>query len=301
MAILNLRHATTYRYNQAVAFGEHRMMFRPRDSHDLRLVDAKLIVSPPASVRWHHDLFGNSIAVAAFKDRSDVLSIVSEITVEHYVEVLPVFAIEPYAQRFPFSYASEDLPDLGRTRDRHYPDSGHLVDAWARKFTGAADGGGEIVTMDLLMRITQAICRELRYERRVAEGTQTPEQTLSLGSGSCRDYALLLMEAARTLGLAARFVSGYVYDPNLLGAETAAKPLAGTIVGTGETHAWAQVYLPGAGWVELDPTNGLIGGVNLIRVAVARDPAQAVPLSGTFQGGPGDFAGLDVSVQVTAQ
>ena len=176
------------------------------------------------------------------------------------------------------------MPDLGRTRDRHHPDSRHLVDAWARKFTGATDGGGEILTMDLLMRMTQAICRELRYERRVAEGTQTPEQTLSLGSGSCRDYALLLMEAARTLGLAARFVSGYVYDPNLLGTGTAAKPLAGTLVGTGETHAWAQVYLPGAGWVELDPTNGLIGGVNLIRVAVARDPAQAVPLSGDLSG-----------------
>ena len=163
MAPPNLRHATTYRYNQAIEFGEHRMIFRPRDSHDVRLIDAMLTISPPASVRWHHDLFGNSIAVATFADRSDVLSIISEIKVEHYVEELPEFVIEPYARRFPFSYTSEDLPDLGRTRDRHYPDSGQLVDSWARRFTNAADGGGEILTSDLLMSMTQTICRELRY------------------------------------------------------------------------------------------------------------------------------------------
>ena len=271
------------------------MMYRPRDSHDLRLIDAKLTISPPASVRWHHDLFGNSIAVATFKDRADTLSIVSDIKVEHYVEELPEFVIEPYAQRFPFSYASEDLPDLGRTRDRHYPDSGHLVDAWARNFA-RVPSGGEIQTMDLLMNMTQAICRELHYERRIAEGTQAPAETLSLGSGSCRDYALLLMEASRTLGMAARFVSGYVYDPRLIGTVAGTN----TIVGTGETRALAQVFVPGAGWIELDPTNGLVGGVNLIRVAVARDPTQAVPLSGTYQGGADDFVDLDVSVEVTA-
>ena len=295
MALLTLRHTTIYRYNQPVGFGEHRMMYRPRDSHDLRLIDAKLTISPPASVRWHHDLFGNSIAVATFKDRADTLSIVSDIKVEHYVEELPEFVIEPYAQRFPFSYASEDLPDLGRTRDRHYPDSGHLVDAWARNFA-RVPSGGEIQTMDLLMNMTQASCRELHYERRIAEGTQAPAETLSLGSGSCRDYALLLMEASRTLGMAARFVSGYVYDPRLIGTVAGTN----TIVGTGETHAWVQVYVPGAGWVELEPTNGLVGGVNLIRVAVARDPTQAVPLSGTYQGGADDFVDLDVSVEVTA-
>ena len=271
------------------------MMFRPRDSHDLRLLDTKLTISPPAKIRWHHDLFGNSIAVATFGRRADVLSVVSEITVEHFVEKLPAFAIEPYAQRFPFSYAADDLPDLGPTRDRHYPDPEHLIDAWARGVIVAATANGDIKTMDLLFKMTQTIQRELRYERRVAEGTQTPAETLSLGSGSCRDYALLLMEAARTLGLAARFVSGYVYDASLAGRQVNA------MVGAGDTHAWAQVFLPGAGWVELDPTNGLIGGVNLIRVAVARDPAQAVPLSGTFHGSPDDFIDLEVSVNVTAE
>ena len=295
MTVLNLRHATIYRYHRPVSFGEHRMMFRPRDSHDLRLIGTKLTISPPANVRWHHDLFGNSIAIAMFETRADVLSIVSEITVEHFVENMPEFVIEPYAQRFPFSYAADDLPDLGPTRDRHYADPNHLVDAWTRGVMDAVPRSGDIGTMDLLFKMTQSIQRELRYERRIAEGTQTPAETLSLGSGSCRDYALLLMEAARTLGLAARFVSGYVYDASLARARPSA------MVGTGETHAWVQVFLPGAGWVELDPTNGLVGGVNLIRVAVARDPAQAVPLSGTYHGSPEDFIDLEVSVDVTAE
>ena len=292
MALLKLRHATTYRYQRAVELGEHRMMFRPRDSHDLRLVDTNLIISPPARVQWHHDLFGNSIAVATFTNRANKLSIVSEITVEHYIEKLPEFVLEPYAQYFPFSYAAEDLPDLGITRDKHYSDPQHLLDAWVRKFI-TPDSNGEIQTMDLLFDMTRTIQRDFHYQRRDTEGTRTPAETLSLGSGSCRDYALLLMEAARTLGLAARFVSGYLYDAKLAGAPT------GAMTGVGETHAWAQVYLPGAGWVELDPTNGLVGGVNLIRVAVVRDPTQAIPLSGTYQGSPGDFIGLDVSVEVT--
>ncbi len=294
MALLELRHVTTYRYRRAVGFGEHRMMFRPRDSHDLRLIDARLTISPPPNIRWHHDLFGNSIAVATFADRADLLSIVSEIRVEHYVDDVPDFVVEPYARNYPFSYASEDLPDLGPTRDRHYPDPEHLIDAWVRRFTAPADSRSEIPTMDLLTDMTKTIQRELRYERRIDEGTRAPAETLALGSGSCRDYALLLMEAARVLGLAARFVSGYVYDAKLAGAEARA------MLGRGETHAWAQVYLPGAGWVELDPTNGLVGGVNLIRVAVARDPAQAVPLSGTYEGSAEDFVELEVTVEVTA-
>ena len=294
MALLELRHATTYRYRRAVGFGEHRMMLRPRDSHDLRLIDTRLTISPPAKIRWHHDVFGNSIAVATFADHADRLSITSEVRVEHYVEELPDFVVEPYARCFPFGYAAEDLPDLGRTRDRHYPDPEHLIDAWVRRFTGAGDGKSEILTMDLLSAMTRTIQSELRYERRIAEGTQTPAETLALGSGSCRDYALLLMEAARTLGLAARFVSGYVYDAKLTGVQ------APTMVGSGETHAWVQIYLPGAGWVEFDPTNGLVGGVNLIRVAVARDPAQAAPLSGTYMGSPEDFVDLEVSVEVEA-
>jgi transglutaminase-like putative cysteine protease len=126
------------------------------------------------------------------------------------------------------------------------------------------------------------------------DGVQTPAQTLTLGSGTCRDYALLMMETVRSLGVAARFVSGYLYDAALDGA-------APGMVGAGYTHAWVQVYLPGSGWVEFDPTNGLVGGPNLIRVAVARDPTQAIPVQGSYTGAAGDFLDMNVEVIVTSE
>jgi transglutaminase-like putative cysteine protease len=130
-------------------------------------------------------------------------------------------------------------------------------------------------------------------------GVQTPAETLALGRGTCRDLALLMMEACRSLGMAARFVSGYLYDPALdLGVESAGE--GAPVRGAGDTHAWVQIYLPGAGWVEFDPTNGLVGGANLIRVAVARDPAQAIPLQGSYYGPPEAFLDMVVDVKVSA-
>ena len=147
-------------------------------------------------------------------------------------------------------------------------------------------------TIELLTTLTREIKQRLRYVARANEGTQTPEETLAKGGGTCRDYALLMMEAVRSLGFAARFVSGYLYDPALDGGPSGTQ-------GAGATHAWVQVYLPGAGWAEFDPTNGIVGGRNLIRVGVARDPKQAIPLAGTFIGAPDDYLGLEVEVQVT--
>jgi transglutaminase-like putative cysteine protease len=268
------------------------MMFRPRDSHDLKLIDTSLSLSPPATVRWHHDIFGNSIAVASFLGRAETLKIQSHIKLEHYVDTEPNFSLEPHAREFPFSYSTDEVPDLGRTRERHYPDPHHIVDDWARQFI--KNGHGQPATMDILLAMTRAIPKEFRYIRRDEEGTQTPIETLRMRSGSCRDFALLMMEACRTFGLAARFVSGYVYDSKLATA-------TGATVSSGTTHAWMQIFLPGAGWVEFDPTNGLVGGVNLIRVAVARDPRQAIPLSGTFEGFPDDCVGMDVKVDVKAE
>ena len=123
------------------------------------------------------------------------------------------------------------------------------------------------------------------------EGTQAPLETLERKSGTCRDFALLFIEAVRSLGFGARFITGYLYDPALDGAQ-------GAMQGSGATHAWAEVYLPGAGWVEYDPTNGLIAGENLIRVAVTRDPSQAIPISGTFAGTM-RFQGITVGVTCT--
>jgi len=290
-ARLTIKHTTIYRYARPVAFNEHRLMFRPRDSHDMRLLSTGLSISPPAQVRWLHDVFGNSIAIASFTDMAAELRLESTFTVEHYGVETTEFPIETYARTVPFSYARDDIPDLGRTIERHYEDPQHKVDAWVRRFL-SPDGWTE--TDVLLVAITRAIKDNFRYFVRLQDGVQTPAETLALGSGTCRDYALLMMEAVRSLGMAARFVSGYLYDSALDGA-------ARGMVGAGHTHAWVQVYLPGSGWVEFDPTNGLVGGPNLIRVAVARDPSQAIPVQGSYTGAAEDFRDMNVEVTVTAE
>lgn len=290
--MFSIQHVTTYRYARPVILGPHRLMFRPRDSHDLKLLSATLSISPPAcAIRWLHDIFGNSIAIAEFTEQAAELRFESHIVLEHYPLDRPDFPIEEYARTFPFSYSAEEIPDLGRTTERHFPDPEHKVDEWAKRFALPKAGSTLVDTQDLLERMMRAIKDEFRYAARDTEGTQNPAETLSLGSGSCRDFTLLMIEAARSLGFAARFVSGYLYDPAVDGKQN-------ETVGAGATHAWVQIYLPGAGWVEFDPTNAIVGGKNLIRVAVARDPRQAVPLSGAWTGSPEDYLGMEVRVTV---
>jgi len=292
VTILTVTHKTVYRYSVPVAFGEHRFMFRPRDSHDLRLLDTALVMSPPGQVRWLFDVFGNSIAVAEIEGEANELAVTSSFRAQHYPLPVQAVALEPYAEHYPFSYGAEEVIDLGRTAERHYPDPEHAIDLWARPFLDAAPDRG---TLAILLAITRAIHEQFDYSRREAIGTQDPVETLKTRSGTCRDFALFMMEAVRSLGFAARFVSGYLYDEKLIagGGET--------LVGGGETHAWVQIYLPGAGWVEFDPTNALAGSRNLIRVAVTRDPAQAIPLSGSFTGPAGSFLGMSVEVEVKAE
>ena len=292
MTILSVRHRTVYSYANPVDFGEHRLMCRPRDSHDLRLLDTTLTISPPAAAtRWIHDVFGNSIAITSFTERATELVFESTFRAEHYPLPAREIVLEDYARFLPFSYPMDEIPDLGRRSERHYPDPDRTIDLWARSFLESTQ---ENSTMEVLIALNKAIKADFGYSRREEEGTQLPAETLRTRSGSCRDFALLMMEAVRTYGLAAQFVSGYLYDEKLIGAQ-------GGLVGGGETHAWLQVYLPGAGWVEFDPTNALVSGRNLIRVAVARDATQAVPLAGSFVGQPGDFLGMQVSVEVTAE
>jgi transglutaminase-like putative cysteine protease len=289
MPILSVEHKTTYRYAKPVNFNEHRLMCRPRDSHDLRLLETSLSISPTANVRWLHDVFGNSIAIAAFGEPATELTFRSSFRAEHFPSKAHGILIEEYAQHLPFNYSSEDVSDLGRTRERHYPDPEHRIDQWAKSFIMRE--GSQSATLAVLTAMTQAIKQQFSYAARDEMGTQTPIKTLEKGSGSCRDFALFMMEAARSLGMAARFVSGYLYDEQLVGADEG-------VVGGGATHAWTQIFLPGAGWVEFDPTNAQVGGRNLIRVAVARDATQAVPLSGSYTGAAADYLGMDVEVKV---
>lgn len=288
MQLLTVRHVTTYRYRRPVAFGDHRMMLRPRDSYDQRLIEARLDISPePAELRWLHDAFGNCVAVARFSQSAAELRFDSTIRLDHSPSNALEFQLEDYARTYPFSYSADQSPDLLRMIERQYLDPERVVDNWARQFL---HDDGPTGTRELLEAMTHAIHERFTYLRREEPGTQDPTATLQFGSGSCRDFAVLMMEAARALGLAARFVSGYLYQPAREGRR----------VGGGATHAWLEVYLPGAGWVEFDPTNGIIGNRDLIRVAVVRDPRQAVPLAGTWTGDPSDLIGMDVEVRVTS-
>lgn len=230
MKLLTVKHTTVYRYAEPVSFGDHRLMFRPRDSHDLRLLRTDLVISPFAQVRWLHDVFSNSVAIAHFEGTASELRLESTIDIEHYGIDGTSFAIEPYAETYPFSYSANEAPDLLRLVVRHHADPDHLIDLWARKFLRQ---DGPTRTRDLLVNMTLAIRSELTYRPREGEGTQEPVVTLSTRTGTCRDYALLMMEACRSLGLAARFVSGYLYDPALDGADD------GT-TGGGSTHAWVE-------------------------------------------------------------
>jgi transglutaminase-like putative cysteine protease len=289
MPILSVRHTTTYRYRQPVAFGEHRMMLRPREGHDQRILDARLDITPaPSSVRWLHDVFGNSVAVARFAGRASELRFDSHVRLDHQPSGADDLHLDEAGATWPFSYGPEEGADLSRTIERHFPDPEREVDRWARRFVHAE---GPTDTLQLLSGITHAVRNDFAYIAREGGGTQPPGRTLKLGSGTCRDFAVLMMEAVRSLGFAARFVSGYLYSPGRDGSGH---------VGGGATHAWVRVYLPGAGWVEFDPTNGIVGNRDLIRVAVARQASQAVPLAGTWTGFPADSLGMEVEVHVTS-
>jgi transglutaminase-like putative cysteine protease len=289
MPVLTIHHKTEYRYTHPVAFGEHRIMLRPRDGHDLRVVSGHLdIVPEPMSLRWIHDVFGNSVAIATFDARAQTLSISSTAVVEHNpAEEFALTADDP-AYFYPFSYDREEFPDLAQYIAPQYGDPGGELSAWALNFL---DPQGATPTFNILSGMTHGIREQFSYRKRFEHGTQHPLDTLQTKSGTCRDYALFMIEALRRLGIAARFVSGYLFIPG---------DRAHGYAGGGSTHAWVQVYLPNAGWIEFDPTNGIIGTRDLVRVAVARDPRQAIPLHGTYLGSADAFVGMHVSIDVVA-
>jgi len=289
MPLLTIHHKTEYRYAHPVAFGEHRIMLRPRDGHDLRVLAGSLeIVPPPMSLRWIHDVFGNSVAIATFDERAETLSFSSTATVEHNPSDEYALTADDPAYLYPFVYNNEEFPDLVQFITPQYGDPDGELSAWARNFL---DAEGPTPTFNILSGMTHGIRKAFTYRKRHEHGTQHPLDTLQTRSGTCRDYALFMIEALRRLGIAARFVSGYLFIPG---------DRAHGYVGGGSTHAWVQVYLPSAGWIEFDPTNGIVGTRDLVRVAVARDPRQAVPLHGTYLGSADAFVAMDVSINVVS-
>ena len=289
MPILTIHHKTEYRYARPVSFGEHRVMLRPRDGYDLRVTGEALIIEPmPIATRWIRDLFGNTVGTVKFAGQSDKLLFDSMVKVEHRPVRGLHLSPEDYAYLHPFAYDDDEMPDLALSIKREYDDADRRIELWARQFVSRS---GHTRTQDLLADITHAIKRDFVYRRRSEPGVQSPLQTLRTGEGTCRDFAVFMMEAVRSLGYAARFVSGYLH---VRGSDN-------DRVGGGSTHAWVQVYLPSAGWVEFDPTNGIVGNSDLIRVAVARAPRQAIPIWGSFTGNLSDHLAMNVSIKVVSE
>jgi len=287
MPTLAIRHRTQYLYTTPVVLGPHRLMLRPREGRALAVLSCDLSIAPDASVTWSQDVNGNAVAEAGFTGATDRLTIESLVRVDLQAAAWPVFAIAATAIQYPFRYHDDDIADLGHLAEPQTDDPEGALAAWARGFVM----GGRTDTLSLLKDINNGIHASIAYSSREAEGVQSPDETLRLRAGSCRDLATLMAEAARSLGFGARLVSGYLHDPGrgLLGS-----------AGTGSTHAWVEIYLPGAGWIAFDPTNRSLGGVHLIPVAVARDLRRAPPVAGGYRGPPDALGAMTVSVSVEA-
>jgi transglutaminase-like putative cysteine protease len=284
---LRIHHRTIYRFRRAVRFGPHRLMLRPRESRDLRLISSNVTVTPAAVVTWAQDVYGNAVATATFQATADNLMIDSVADIELDAAAWPVFDIAASAISYPFRYSADEWTDLGALAIPQYPDAAGRLRSWARAFVRS----NPTDTLALLKDLSTGVSASISYQVREQEGTQSPTQTLERGWGSCRDFAVLFIEAARSLGFGARIVSGYLYDPEQNSAGAG---------GAGSTHAWAEIYVPGAGWITFDPTNRSVGGLNLIPVAVARDIRQATPVAGSFVGATDAFQGMWVEVRVTS-
>ena len=282
--LLRIVHETTYRYARPVELGPHRLMLRALEGHDVQIRSSKLVLEPEYRMRWIRDVFDNSIVIVDFLKPTDQCHVLSELVVEQYNTNPFDFILDNSAAEAPFNYADHELMETAPYRQTLFPDDIGAVREWMRPFLQL---DGRAKTLDFLIAINKSFPFYFQYTRREEPGVQSPAQTLRQRNGSCRDFAVLLMEAARQMGLAARFVSGYLChrttDPNPDPASNA-------------THAWAEIYLPGPGWKGFDPTSGILAASLHVRVAVARHPNQASPISGSFQGNARDYLGMDVRV-----
>ena len=279
---IRIQHRTTYRYAAEVRLGTHRVMVRPREGHDLHIESSILTIRPAHAIHWMRDVNGNSIALVDFLERSDELMIYSELDLSHYDADPLDFRVELYAVHYPFVYDPWTLPELTAFTHIVFPADTEIVRRWLEQFW---QPGKLAETVSLLNKLNTHIFTKFKYRRRDEYGVQRPAETLIKNSGSCRDFATLFIEACRSWGLAARFVSGYML-------------CEATEAGNATTHAWAEVYLPGAGWKGFDPTSGIMAGSQHVAVAVSRHPEAATPISGSFIGAPDVFCGIEVDVKL---
>lgn len=280
MQRLRIKHMTEYLFPTEVTLNQHKLLLRPREGHDVRIETSKLEISPAYNIKWQRDVFDNSLAVVTFLTRTNKLIIASEVVIQHYTQAPFDFLLEDYAVKFPFKYAEYEQDDLFAFQQSIFFEDRQAVNSWLQQL---ALSGME--TFSLLVKLNLAISTQFQYRTREEAGVQSPAQTLAQRSGSCRDYATLFIEACRYLGLASRFVSGYLHAP-------------ATEAGNATTHAWAEVYLPGTGWKGFDPTSGVVTGNQHIAVAVARDSESVPPVSGSFVGPGVTTPTMKVNVQV---
>ncbi|WP_332118713.1 transglutaminase family protein [Azorhizobium caulinodans] len=285
MTQLSIHHRTIYHYHRPVLLGPHRLMLRPRETRELRLKAMTLAIDPGATVTWAHDVAGNMVATATFQSMTDRLCIDSHAEIELDAAEWPVFDVAASATAYPFAYSVEEWTDLGALATPQHDDPIGRLRAWSKAFVC----GASTDTLALLKDLNAGVTAWISYQERDDEGTQTPIETLNRSWGSCRDMAVLFVEAVRILGFGARIVSGYMHNPTLKGTGSA---------GAGSTHAWAEVYIPGAGWITFDPTNRSVGGANLIPVAVGRTNRQVMPVTGNFAGTSDAFDFMSVEVEV---
>lgn len=280
--LLKINHVTTYRYSVPVHFRTHRLLIRPLEGHDLKIRSATLAVQPNAEVRWLYDAFDNTVALVDIAAAATELRLESQVIVEQFNINPFVFTLEEYAQELPFAYEPALAAQLTNYLQAQCPADKEAIGQWLRPFLNLER---RAATLDFLTAINRVIPLFFNYCRREEEGVQSPGVTLRDRQGSCRDYSLLFIEAARYMGLAARFVTGYLHteadQQNTLG---------------NATHAWAEVFLPGAGWKGFDPTSGVLAAQSHVRTGVSREPSQAVPISGTFVGPADALLGMDVQV-----
>jgi len=286
MTPLTIEHHTHYRYSSSVVLDEHRLLVRPRAGHDIRFVSSDLVITPtPAKLTWARDVYGNSVALVYFSsDPTTELDIMSHVRLEHFDDTPLDFLVDARAVKFPFLLLPSERIELWPYLIPSYLDDQSAVADWAQQFWQAER---RVETYAMLDRINRFIASEFTYRPREETGVQRPRQTLATRSGSCRDFATLMIETCRHLGLPARFVSGY--------ASTEEIPAA-----LGATHAWTEVFLPGAGWKGFDSTGGIVTGANHIAVAVGRDPESLPPVAGSFRiGSQPVTATMKVTVRVS--
>lgn len=271
-------HRTYYNFSADVRLGPHALLLRPREGPELRIESSALNITPAAAVRWYRDPEDNAVAVASFQAPARQLAIVSEVIVQRYGLASLDSVVAPRAIDYPFSYEPHERAALAP-----YMAASTARDLLATWLDNLWRPGEQVQASALLSRVAAQIQHLVGYQSREEHGVQAADVTLTRRLGSCRDSAFLFMEATRRLGFAARFVSGYSSVP----------PSAQSF---GATHAWAEVYIPGAGWIGFDPSIGTLAGPGHIAVAVARSPELVPPVAGTFNGPA--RASLDVGVWV---